>query len=150
MAGRRRSSTSRVKTGTVGVEGLGELSRALKELGPEFPKEMRKVNKTTAEKVAQHARSNALALGGVAAKAAPSVKASAGVKSAGVALGGQRYPFAAGAEFGSVRFKQFPIWRGNGSDAGYFLYPAIREDADQIHADYMQALDDLVRRVGLD
>jgi hypothetical protein len=45
-----------------------------------------------------------------------------------VAYGGQ--PGAMGAEFGSYQWGQFPEWRGNRQDAGYFFWPAIREFRD--------------------
>lgn len=142
-------ATQRIRSGTVAVEGLTELNRALRRMGPEFPKEMRAVNKTVAEFVANDARSNAYSLGGVAAHVAPSIKASAGTTSAGVAFGGPSWPMAGGAEFGSIRYKQFQPWRGNGPDAGYFVYPAIRQDADRIEDEYTEAVDDLIKKVGL-
>lgn len=43
--------------------------------------------------------------------------------------GGQGY--SRGAEFGSYQYKQFEIWRGNGDEAGYFLWPTIREWRDE-------------------
>jgi len=146
-------ASQRIRTGDIQVSGLRELNKALKDLGPEFPKEMRKVNKEVATGVKDHALRNALALGGTAAHIAPSLKASGGVNSAAVALGGAAHPAAGGAEFGGQRrptTQQFKPWRGSGSNAGYFLYPAIREDADDIYNDYLGALDDLVKRVGLD
>lgn len=147
------ASSQRIRTGDVRIEGLRELNKALKELGPEFPREMRKVNKEVAGGVAEHAQRNALAEGGVAAHVAPSLKASAGVNSAAVALGGLAHPAAGGAEFGGQRrptTQQFKPWRGSGERAGYFLYPAIRSDADEIYDDYLEALDELVKRAGLD
>lgn len=141
----RRSATS---SGVV-AEGLPELARALKEIDSSLVKELRKANKSVATFVAADARSAAVALGGVAAHVAPSVKPSAGATYAGVAMGGPGYPMAAGAEFGSYRFKQFQPWRGNGSDAGYFLYPAIRQDSDRIETEYKQAADAVIRKAGL-
>lgn len=38
---------------------------------------------------------------------------------------------AMGAEFGSIVFGQFPEWRGNKEDAGYFFWPAIRDFRDE-------------------
>lgn len=140
---------TRIRTGDVKIEGLKQLNKALKELGPDFPREMRKVNKEVATGVKDHAIRNAMSLGGVAAHVVPSIKASAGVNSAAVALGGTAHPAAGGAEFGGQRrptTQQFKPW----SHAGYFLYPAIREDADEIHDDYLGALDDLIHRAGLD
>lgn len=46
-----------------------------------------------------------------------------------VAYGGE--PGSMGAEFGAIIFKQFPEWRGNKDDAGYFFWPAIREFRDE-------------------
>lgn len=39
-------------------------------------------------------------------------------------------PWAMGAEFGSILYGQFPEWRGNREDAGYFFWPAIRNFRD--------------------
>lgn len=144
--------TSRVRSGIVDVEGLRELNRALKELGPQFPKEMRAVNKKAAEEVSGEARAAALAQGGVAAKSASSIKVSAGAMSAGLAVGGSTAPWAVGAEFGGggrPTTQQFKPWRGNGSNAGYFVYPTIRENADEIESTYREGLDELLERVGL-
>lgn len=46
-----------------------------------------------------------------------------------VAYGGE--PGAMGAEFGAIVYGQFPEWRGNREDAGYFFWPAIREFRDE-------------------
>jgi len=140
----RRSS--RISTGTVKIDGLRELNKALREIGPEAEKELRAASKSVAELVANDARAAAHTIGGVAAHVAPSIRAVAGVKSAGVGIGGARYPMAGGAEFGSYRYKQFKPWRGNSSDAGYFLYPSIRRDADRIVTEYTAALDGVIRR----
>jgi hypothetical protein len=40
-------------------------------------------------------------------------------------------PWAMGAEFGSILYGQFPEWRGNKEDAGYFFWPAIRDFRDE-------------------
>jgi hypothetical protein len=40
-------------------------------------------------------------------------------------------PWSMGAEFGSILYGQFPDWRGNKDDAGYFFWPAIREFRDE-------------------
>lgn len=42
--------------------------------------------------------------------------------------GGQ--PWSMGAEYGSLAYKQFLPWRGNGPDAGYFFWPAVRRYQD--------------------
>lgn len=133
----------------VKVTGLKELNAALKALGPDVQKELKEANFEVGDMVAGDARSIALGLGGVAAKVAPSIRATKTQAGAAVSFGGAAYPFAGGAEFGSLKYKQFKPWRGNGSDAGYFLYPAIRQDADQIEATYTQRIDEILSKNGL-
>lgn len=137
----------------VRVEGLNELNRALRRMGgKELQRELKAVGLEVASDVADTAEVKARALGGVAAKAAPSISATARFTGAGVSIGGAAYPFAGGAEFGGQRrptTQQFKPWRGNGPDAGYFVYPAIRDHSDQIAEDYLGAVDDLARKVGL-
>jgi hypothetical protein len=139
-------------SGTVGVQvqGLNELNRALRALGGrELQGEIRAAGKDVATEVSSDARGKAYSLGGVAAHVAPSIAASAGVTSAGVSLGGASFPAAMGAEFGGQgrpTTQQFKPWRGSGSGAGYFVYPAIRDNADMIAERYGDALDKIVRK----
>lgn len=140
---------SKVRTGQVRVDGLRDLNRALKALGPEFQAELKAANIDVAELVADDARAAAYSQGGVAAKTAPSLKATRTSGSAGVGLGGSAYPFAGGAEFGSIKHKQFKPWRGNDSGAGYFLYPSIRDNSERIVSEYMGALNEILRKYNL-
>lgn len=133
----------------VKVTGLAELNKTLKALGPEVQAELKAANFEVGSMVADDARSIALGLGGVAAKVAPSIKATKTAAGAAVSFGGAAYPFAGGAEFGSYRYKQFSPWRGSGSDAGYFLYPAIRQDVDEIEATYVERIDAILNKNGL-
>lgn len=139
---------ARIQTGTVRVEGLRELSKALKQLEDKnLGKELQKANKAAATTVAKDATGAAYSLGSTAAHVAPSIKASAGRMSASVSIGGASHPAAAGAEFGGQgrpTTMQFQPWRGAGSNAGYFLYPTIRRDADKIVEEYTAALDELL------
>lgn len=145
--------TTRIKTGGeegVRVHGLNELILRLKamEVGAEVG--IRLANKEAATHVAQGASSAARSLGGVAAHVAPSIKASAGVKSGAVAFGGDAYPMGPGAEFGGGRrptTQQFKPWLGH---TGYFVYPTIRRDRDDIDAAYREALDRIIKEAGLD
>lgn len=134
------------KSQGVRVEGLRELNKALKALGPEVQAELKAANFEVGTMVADDAKSLALGLGGVAAKVAPSIRATKTQAGAAVSFGGAAYPFAGGAEFGSYRYPQFKPWRGNSSDAGYFIYPAIRQDADQIETTYVERIDDILRK----
>ncbi len=145
---------ARQKVGTaeggIRVEGLNELVARLKVLEAGSEVAVRLANKEAATFVTAGARAAASALGGVAAHAAPSLKASAGVKSAGVALGGGDHPEALGAEFGGGRratTQQFKPWLGH---TGYFLYPTIRRDHEKIDETYRAALDKIIKEAGLD
>lgn len=135
--------------GALNVEGLTELSKALRAIDKDTGKKLRVANKEVASFVADDARSAAQALGGVAAHVAASIKPAAGAGFAGVAGGGAAHPAFGGAEFGSDKYKQFQPWRGNGEGAGYFVYPTIRRDGPRIDAEYRTTIDKLLQEVGL-
>lgn len=129
------------------VDGLDDLRRELGRLRGEWPKELKVANRDAADIVVSSAKGTAAAVGGVAAKAAGSLRALNQQRAAVVALGGAAYPYAMGAEFGaSSRYRQFRPWRGNAGNAGYFLYPAIRGERDRVLDTYEKALDRITRR----
>lgn len=128
------------------VHGLRDFQRELKNLDSELPRQLRVVNMKAAELVASDARTRASSAGGALGKAAPSIKALGQQRSAAVRIGGNRYPFALGGEFGSTQFRQFKPWRGSGSDAGYALYPAVRANRDRVVELYGDLLDALARQ----
>lgn len=136
----------------VRVEGLRDFQRELRALDNKLPRQMRVANLEAAEVVAKEARAKAIAQGGVAEKTAPSIKAAAEQVRSKVNIGGTRYPFALGAEFGAKVYPQFKRWRGNqhqpdvDNGVGYFLYPAIRETRSEFIDTYAKALDQLMRR----
>lgn len=130
----------------VRVHGLDELERALDRLGDGLDEQLRHVDEQVAEETARDAAGKARAHGGVAAKSAPAVSARDGA----IALDGNAYPFAFGAEFGSIRYPQFETFRGSDPDTGgYFLYPAVR-DRDEANVDaYVDGLEQLLNQTGL-
>lgn len=123
------------------VEGLRDLQRALREIDRELPKELRRANLEAAQLIAEGTRRSFASRPGVAPKVVPSVKALAQQRSASVRIGGARFPFALGSEFGSIRFKQFPAWRGSAAAAGYSLYPTIRSEGPRVIEAYAAAVD---------
>lgn len=140
---------TRIRSGAVQVEGLAELSRALKKLegGKELSRELREANKDAATYVKDKASGRGRSLGSTAAMIAPMLKASAGAQSAGVSLGS--HPAAAGAEFGGrgrPTTQQFQPHRGRD---GYFVYPTIRDSAEEIVKPYEEAIDRLIKKAGL-
>lgn len=131
---------------SIRVEGLRDFQRELRQMHKEWPRELRKAAKKAADLVAEKTRSSFASRDGVAPKVAPSVKALAQQRSASVRIGGEKYPYAMGAEFGSIEYKQFEPWRGAGTDAGYSLFPTIRETRDEVSETFGDAIDDVARR----
>jgi hypothetical protein len=139
------------------VVGLNEFRRELKRLDDQgLTKELKDANFEAAQSIIKPAQSLAASLGPMQAKAAATMKASRAASKAAVNLGGASAPFAGGAEFGSGRetmryppgrpggvigWNQFLPWRGNGGDAGYFLYPTIRDRIDELIEMYGDALE---------
>jgi hypothetical protein len=161
MASPVRSGGAR--DGRVEVRGLRELQSALRAADQQLPRLLRVANRNVAETVARTARSRAEALGGVAAKTAPSIRAAAEQRAAKISFGGARYPFAGGANFGAYHdlprntargvvrgWNQFPEWGGNQFTGGAndrFIYWTIRREHDRIVAAYEDELARLARTI---
>ncbi len=140
------------------VDGLKDFQKDLRAANRDFPKQLRVAGKDAAEIVAGRTRSSYARRGGVAPKVARSVKAMGEQRGASVKIGGKRFPFALGAEFGGGKYRkgrpsprggyttQFPPWRGNGLGAGYSLMPTIRASQEEIVDQYADALDAIAKR----
>lgn len=124
------------------VVGLRDFQRELRRVNAEFPKELRQANKDAAELVAASTRRSFASRGGVAPKVAASVKALAQQRSATVKIGGARYPYAMGSNFGSVKFKQFPP----PVKPDHSLYRTIAAQQERVVDAYAAAVDRLMRR----
>jgi hypothetical protein len=127
------------------ILGLRDLQRELRAADKAFPKELRAANKDAAEIVADATRASFASRGGVAPKVAASVKALAQQRSASVKIGGARFPYALGSEFGGgarPRTRQFPRFK----KGGYSLFPAIKDNREKVVDAYADAIDKLTRR----
>ena len=133
----------------VRVEGLTELRRALKAIGTDAAKVLNEASREVAGFVADDARSKAHGLGGVAARVAPTVKGSGTARGGAITLGGASHPEALGAEFGGQGRPTTQQFKPHLGRTGYFVYPAIRENADEIESAYVEKLDDLMRKYDL-
>lgn len=53
-----------------------------------------------------------------------------------------------GSEFGSNRYKQFPIWSGSTGrgSTGYFIYPTLRAEQSYLIAEWEKAFTTIVKR----
>ena len=143
----------------VKVEGLADYVRELRTIDRALPKAVSKGLRVLAKEAAAKAKARGLSRGGVAAKTVRKggIGYFAQQRQAGLKLRYRKVPYAAGAEFGSKRYKQFRPWRGNqwqpvGSDGvGYFVHPAIRDylpTAEATYADLIaDAIDDYLKEV---
>lgn len=148
------------------VAGLSDFRRALKQLGDkELSDDLKAANRQAAQIVVDKARPSMAAEGGIAGRVAATMKAgnvqSRGQLSVGAVAtrrGGKLLPL--GVEFGAVRgidrvvqrrgqpvvmkgWNQFPAWRGNGADAGYHIFPALRQQNERIMQQYGEELERL-------
>lgn len=139
------------------VSGLKELRRELRKIDAELPKEIKRINKFVAEQIvlpgarrrgAMPRRNVAGGQARIGAKAAASIRALAQQGKAGVAMGGARFPWIPGSEWGSTgrnrRARMFP--QRSGVSKGFILYPAVREKEADIREAYAEMLDDLLRQ----
>jgi len=140
------------------VEGVKELRKQLLAMDKQWASRFKDANAKAAEIVVSAARARAPRVGRMAAKAAQTLRVARTQTAAAVRFGGSRAPFALGAEFGAVRgasrstsrgprrgWNQFQPHRGGGMSAGYFLYPAIRENQPEIIDTFLAEIDAITR-----
>lgn len=141
---------ARIKAGAsgVGAEGLNKLNRDLKAISKEAQGDLKKANVNVAEREGKRAQAAAYSLGGVAAHVAPSISGGGGNAWAGI-KGGSGQPAFMGAEFGGQgrpTTQQFKPWRGT---TGFFVYPTIRRDNEDITRTWAEAIEGLMKKHGL-
>lgn len=137
------------------------LNKALRKLPKEAKASLRDANVRIADKVAGDARGRARSVGGVARYVEPTIRA--GRDTVPVIRMGNSSPLPTsgngwqrartgtrqtigdviwGAEFGATRYPQFRPWKGNSGNAGYFLWPAVRDDREFISDEFEKAVAD--------
>lgn len=139
---------------TVRVKGLDELRRELRKLDDKgLTAELKQANYDAATLVVEGAQGKASTR--MEQAAASTLTASRAAARAAVNFGGSRAPFAMGAEFGAgqnvartgavrgsfLGYNQFKAHRGSGANAGYFLWPAVRDKTPQIVETYGDAME---------
>jgi hypothetical protein len=147
-----------IKGAGVRVEGLDAFRRELRKLGDKgLVDDLKDANFEVASRVVLWAQARTSTR--MEQAAAKTLRPSRNQRAAQVTLGGPKAPFAAGAEFGAIRniprrtlrgevrgWNQFREWRGNGRGAGYFLYPAIRDNTDEIVDTYGDAIEKIAAK----
>jgi len=136
----------------IDVDGLKQLLRDVRKVERDLPKAMRRRLVPVSQMVLRGSQQRAQSLGGIHAHAARrGLRAGATQNTAWVKLLATREPTILGAEFGGGRrrtTRQFPQWRGSGRDAGYFVYPTIRVESDDVIRELEDAARDLIRQAG--
>jgi hypothetical protein len=124
---------------------LTRFIRDMTVLQATLPALLKEEDEAQAGDIAKRARAKGSDLGSVQAKAAPGIRA---VNQAPIVrLFVDEHPYILGAEFGGgarPTTRQFPPWRGKGEDAGYMLFPTIRERSEELFEDRYA---DIVQRV---
>lgn len=125
----------------VRIDGLRELSRALKAVEDGMQKEVAGVFKRAAEKVASRARSRIRSRSG---RLAGSLRPFGTQRKAGVRMGRKAVPYAGPYEFGG-----YPAGRPFVAE-GRAIYPTFVEEAGNVRRDVADGLAELIQRAGLD
>ena len=135
---------------TVRVQNLDKFRRELRKIeqsgGADGIALLKEANYRVASMVVGKAQSRASGIGPMQAKAAASLKPGRQQARAVVSGGGVRVPFFNGAEFGAKQYKQFLPWKkpGNGN-TGYFLFPTLKAETQNIIEMYGEELDKIAR-----
>lgn len=137
----------------VQIDGLREFVAALKEAPDRLDKQMRAAFREIAADVRTAARANASEQHPESrpnshrqhkqhwSALSSAITSGADSDTPWVKLGSAKVPWALGYEFGSQRHRQFPAWRGSGTGAGYFFWPAIREKQGEVNEKMLEAVD---------
>lgn len=109
------------------VQGLSDFVRDLGMIPSQVAAAERIFGAVSARSVVERARQQALSGSRIQVRSAGDVIVGSAANT--VMYGGK--PWNMGAEFGAIQYPQFEPWRGNKDEAGYFLWPAIREFRDE-------------------
>jgi hypothetical protein len=89
-----------------------------------------------------------IAQGSVVSKSSKVGELSFGFQRQKFSGGGTTQQLWGGYEFGSNKFKQFPVWSGSGprgGSAGYFIYPTLRAEQPHIIAQWEKAFTKILK-----
>lgn len=124
--------------------GLAPMAKFIKDmtvLQAVLPPLLQEEDEAQAGDIAKRSRARGHQLGGVHGHAAPGIRA---VNQAPIVrLFVDEHPEILGAEFGGGRrptTRQFPPWLGKGENAGYMLFPTIRERSESLFEDRYEAI----------
>lgn len=166
------TGTVKIRSRAIAVIGLRDFQRELKKVitegGQTGEALLKDANWRVAQYVVEKAQARAATVGRMQAKAAEGMKASRTGNRAQLSVNiDKNSPFFYGAEFGAKPdilrserraagwagpgryrgYRQFLPWRGNKGEVGYFLFPTLREESDNIREMYGKELDQIMKAV---
>ena len=124
------------------IEGLAKFRRDLRAMGSEYRKGLDRNLKATVQPIVQKAKAqyrieHPRRRGGRGSQRG--IRGTATGGKVRVILGGTRYPYLLGQEFGSNKYPQFPAWT---NQKGTFFWPEIRKGTGKLIEDIEKVLDD--------
>ena len=130
--------------GDVVAVGMTEVKAGLKAFDAQLPKVIRNANRVTSRDIVKPDALRRLDSQPVP-KRRGVIAHRASATSASIALRYSRYPWAGGAEFGSLKYRQFRPWLGNQftgnlNNSGYIIGPAIAGNLEKIDSKYAEIL----------
>lgn len=145
-----------------------QLQKVIQEGGETGETLLREANWRVAQYVVEKSQARAETVGRMQARAARAMKASRTSSRAQIiGTADPKTPFFFGAEFGAKQdilrkprkaagwagpgrykgFRQFLPWRGNKGEVGYFLFPTMREESQNIVEMYGDEIDKIMKQV---
>lgn len=137
---------------------LRSILRAFKAMDEEATKEAKEVSSELADFVKQRVSATAgqrnnraskiIADGATVRKSSKIGEISYGFSRQKLSGGGTTQQVWGGYEFGSNKFKQFPVWSGRerGGTRGWFIYPTLRSVQPDIVKKWEQALSQIIKK----
>jgi hypothetical protein len=126
-------------------EAISEAKTASSGLA-EFVK--KKVTETAGQRGKDRISALRIAQGATVSKSSKIGEISYGFRGQKFSGGGTTQQLWGGNEFGSNKFKQFPIWSGSTGrgSTGYFIYPTLRAEQSYLIAEWEKAFTTIVKR----
>ena len=168
----RDNGTVKIRSSAIAVIGLREFQREIKKVitegGATGETLLKDANWRVAQYIVEKSQARAATIGKLQNKAASGMTASRTAQRAQISTNVDRVPFFFGAEFGAKPdilrrerkaagwagpgryrgYRQFLPWKKpGGGNTGYFLFPTMREESDNIREMYGQELDKIMRDV---
>jgi HK97 gp10 family phage protein len=128
------------------VKGLKEFQKALRDMDSDLPKQLRIALNQASQLVVDKAKTDIPTRSGAARS---SLKARSGQREARVAAGGRKAPYYPWLDFGGRVGRNRSVHRAYYKE-GRYIYPALRQNREEIITVMTTAVADLARRAGLD